>query len=56
VKLAHPAHFRSSGIETDSFTVVRFNKRTPIFIAAEHPALVCRLRKATLAGAVITRG
>ena len=56
VKLTHPAHFRSSGIETDSFTIIRFQKRTPIFVADQHPHLVCRLRKATLAGALITRG
>jgi hypothetical protein len=56
VKLAHPAHFRSSGIETDTFTIIRFHKRTPIFVADQYPHLVCRLRKATLAGALITRG
>jgi hypothetical protein len=56
VKLTHRAHFRSSGIETDSFTIIRFDKRTPIFVADQHPHLVCRLRKATLAGAAISRG
>jgi len=56
VKLTRNAHFRSSGIETDSFTIVRFQKRTPIFVADQHPHLVCRLRKTMLAGALITRG
>jgi hypothetical protein len=55
VKLTHPAHFRSSGIEADSLTVIRFDKRTPIFVADQHPSLICRLRKATLAGAAISR-
>ncbi len=56
VKLTHPAHFRSNGIETDAFTVIRFHHRTPIFVADKHPFLICRLRKASLAGAEITRG
>ena len=56
VKLTHSAHFRSSGIETDALPVIRYQKRTPIFVADQHPHLVCRLRKATLAGAEITRG
>jgi hypothetical protein len=45
VKLTHSAHFRSSGIETDAFTVIRFHKRTPIFVADQHPHLVCHLRR-----------
>ena len=52
VKLTHPAHFRSSGIETDSFTIIGFQNRAPIFVADQHPRLVCRLRKITLAGAL----
>jgi hypothetical protein len=55
LKLTHPAHFRNNDISTDAFTVIRFHKRTPIFVAIDHPHLVCRLRKATLAEAVITR-
>lgn len=56
VKLMHPAHFGSSGIENDAFTVIRFDKRTPIFVADQHPHLICRLRRETLSGAVISRG
>ena len=55
VKLAHPAYFRSQGIETDRFTVIRFRKRTPIFVAVDYPDLICRLRKSSLTGAVVTR-
>ena len=55
VKLAIPAYFSKGKISTDLFTLLRFDKRTPIFVAVEHPWLVCRLRKTTLAGATISR-
>ena len=55
IKLACPVHFNRSKISADLFTLVCFNHRTPIFAAVEHPWLVCRLRKAMLAEATISR-
>lgn len=55
VKLAHPAHFPKSGILTDEFQLIRFDRRAPIFVAVAHPLLICRLRRDTLTGATISR-
>lgn len=55
VKLAHPAHFSKSGISTDEFQLIRFDRRVPIFAAVAHPLLICRLRRDALTGATISR-
>ena len=55
IKLASPAYFSKSKISTGLFTLLRFDKRTPIFAAIEHPWLVCRLPKTILADATMTR-
>jgi hypothetical protein len=53
VRLTHPAVFKSSGVEADTFTLLEFRKRTPIFAPVSHPWMRCRLRKASLVGASI---
>lgn len=55
IKLTHAAHFCKGNIVTGAFTVLCFDKRTPIFVADGHPGLICRLRKSTLVGATIRR-
>ena len=46
---------RAVASPTGLFTLLRFDKRTPVFAAVEHPWLVCRLPKTILAGATIIR-
>lgn len=50
-----PYEVKVAGISTDSFTLIEFRKRTPIFTPLGHPFMRCRLRQATLAQATITR-
>ena len=51
IKLSYTVKF--GGISADTFTLIEFRKRTPIFAPVTHPAFLCRLRAATLAGATI---
>ena len=53
IRLPCPVKVRS--VSTDRFTLVEYRKRTPIFAPVTHPALLCRLRAATLAGAAVER-
>jgi hypothetical protein len=53
VRLTHPAVFKSWCIETDTFKLLEFRKRTPIFAPVSHPWKRCRLRKSSLLGATI---
>lgn len=50
-----PPEVRVGGVSTHSFTLIDFYKRTPIFALVGHPGMRCRLRRATLATAIITR-
>ena len=53
IRLPCPVKVRS--VSTDRLTMIEYRKRTPIFAPVTHPALLCRLRAATLAGATVER-
>jgi hypothetical protein len=53
ISLAHPARLKTLAVEVSRFTVVRFNKRTPILAPVSDPHLECRLRRSALVGAIV---
>ena len=52
ITLTTPATF-GDRVTADRFTLVAFQKRTPIFTPISHPGFRCRLRAATIATATI---